>query len=176
MLILFSLTIVIILSIIVCQDFKFRAVTWILFPLLTLVIVLENTIVYNLPLFPSFYLINFCFVAVQLCLITLYFSVKRGKFIRLWESHLGLGDILLFLILCLFFSPVNFLLFYTGSLILTGVIVLAMRRSYSTIEVIPLAGIQSGLLALLIVLSLFVTQIKFKSDPDLIIPLRDGRT
>ena len=172
---IFSLAIVVVLTVIVYQDFKFRAVSWILFPLLASMLVLENIFIHALPLFVDFYLINFCFVAAQLCLITLYLSIRNKKFIKIWDQHLGAGDILFFIILCLFFSPVNFLLFYIGSLLFTVIVVLLLKRSYVGIAVIPLAGIQSGLLAVLIILSLFTKTLEFKNDPNLIIPLFDGR-
>jgi hypothetical protein len=175
MLAISSLAIVMILAIIVYQDFKFRAVSWILFPLLAAIILLENIFIHALPVFADFYLINFGFIAVQLVLITLYFSLRNKRWVKLWEQHLGAGDILFFLILCLFFSPVNFLLFYLGSLIVTVVVVLVLRRVRTDMNVIPLAGIQSGLLAVLIVASLFTNTLEFKNDPRLIIPLFDGR-
>lgn len=175
MLFAFSLAIVIILGIIVYQDFKFRAVTWVLFPLLATVIVLDNIFVHALPMVVDFYLINFCFISVQLCLIILYFSFKNKRIVKLWDQHLGAGDILFFMILCLFFSPINFLLFYIGSLLLTVVVVLVLRRSYSSINVIPLAGIQSAFLAVLIIVNLFTNRLEFKHDPNLIIPLFNGR-
>jgi len=164
---LFSLPILLILGFIVYEDFKFRAVTWYLFPLLAVIILIENIVVYTSVMSWQNFIINFVFIIVQLIAVTLYLSMKNKKWIWIWEEYLGLGDILFLLVLCLFFSPLNLIVFYLSSLILTVIAVLLLRKIYPSFAVIPLAGLQSGFLAALIIFNLLTSPMNFKVDPDI---------
>lgn len=164
---LFSLPILLVLGFIIYEDFKFRAVTWYLFPLLAVIILIENIVVYTSVMSLQIFVTNFFFIVIQLIAVTFYLSIKSKKWIWIWEQYLGLGDILFLLVLCLFFSPLNLIVFYLGSLILTVAAVLLLRKVYPSLAIIPLAGLQSGLLAALIILNLFMSSMNFKVDPDI---------
>jgi hypothetical protein len=167
MLLTFSLVMIGILGAIAYQDFKFRAIAWPLFPLLACVVVSGNMFV-NISGGPAAsFFINLCFVVMQLFVITLYLSVKERRFVKIWHDHLGAGDILFFFILCLFFSPINFIVFYLGSLLTTVVAVIVFRFFSTSLTRIPLAGIQSALLAILVVVKLFLPSINYSLDIDL---------
>lgn len=167
MLPVFSLSILILLGFIIYEDFKFRAVTWYLFPLLALIILIEDIVVYTSVMSLHIFAINFLFILVQLIAVTFYLSIKNKKWVWIWEHYLGLGDILFLLILCLFFSPLNLIVFYLGSLLLTVIAVLLLRKIYPSFAIIPLAGLQSGFLAVLIILNLLVSPMNYKVDPDI---------
>ena len=95
--------------------------------------------------------LNFFFILLQLIIIWFFFSLKSGEFINITKSHLGWGDILFFLPLCLLFSPIDFVLFYTLSLILILIVYLFLKQFFlSKINTIPLAGGQSILLILVL--------------------------
>ncbi len=167
MLPVFSLPILIVLGFITYEDFKFRAVTWYLFPLLALIILIEDIVVYTTAMSLHVFVINFLFIIVQLIAVTLYLSIKNKKWVWIWEQYLGLGDILFLLVLCLFFSPVNLVVFYISSLLLTVIAVLLLRKIYPSFVIIPLAGLQSGCLAALIIIDLLVSTMNYKVDPDI---------
>ncbi|MFD1001312.1 hypothetical protein ACFQ21_18425 [Ohtaekwangia kribbensis] len=163
----FSLPTLLILGFIIYEDFKFRAVTWYLFPLLAVIILIENVVVYTSAMPLQIFIINFLFIAIQLMAVTLYLSIKNKKWIWIWEQYLGLGDILFLLVLCLFFSPLNLIVFYIGSLVLTVVAVLLLRGAYPSFAIIPLAGLQSAFLAALIIFNLLISPTNYKVDPDI---------
>ena len=74
------------------------------------------------------------------------------------NKALGLGDVIFFLILGLFFSPANFILFYTGALILSLITFLLWafikKKPLSKTEFPLISGMGIGLV-LVIVLNIF---------------------
>ncbi len=134
----------IILGFLAYQDFKQREISWILIPLLIILhaiisirsISLENAVLY--------FLINSGFILLQLLFLTVYFSVKNRAFTNIINTYLGIGDIWFFVVLALAFSPVNFILFYLGSLFLTMIGFLVWKGlSKSSEKEIPLAGVMA---------------------------------
>ncbi len=117
------------------EDFRFRAIHWPWLLLLTAGILL------NYSFNPAATLINLLLVASQIALLTLYFSIKQGYLVYLPAQHLGWGDILFYVPLCLIFSPGNLLFFTVGSFALTllffGAYQLISKKGATTI---PLAG------------------------------------
>lgn len=143
---------VLILTVMGIQDFKFRAISWYLFPALALCLLLIN---------PSFSLyncfVNFGFVALVFVLLTGWFSLKSGSLVNLTQKHLGIGDILFLLCLAFFFSPLNFFFFYLLSLLIvcigTGFYLLAFKPETFTI---PLAGLQGQVLTAVLLISWYL--------------------
>ncbi len=137
------------LSIVAIQDYRYRGVSWFLFPLLAISALcglwLGDTLRFFLPLM----VVNFVFVFILLSGLTLYFSLKNGKLVNIADTYIGWGDILFFGILAMFFSPLNLLMFVVGSLIVVVLIVALNPRLRRNI---PLAGIQASLLIFLILL------------------------
>lgn len=134
------------------QDFKFRAISWYLFPALALGLLLMNP---AFSLYSCF--INFGFVALVFVLLTGWFSLRSGSLVNLTQRHLGIGDVLFLLCLAFFFSPLNFFLFYLLSLLSisigTGLYLLAFKPKDFTI---PLAGLQGLTLAAVLVICWFL--------------------
>lgn len=133
---------VFVLAAITVQDFRSRMLVWWLLPLLLIGLLIfsleQNTFTELVPHF----LINLAFVALQLLLLMLWFSLRNRRFVRLIDTHIGLGDVLLLVCLCVVFSPINFILFVTSGLILTvlGVVAVRVVRK-ETSPLIPLAGL-----------------------------------
>lgn len=158
------LVIVILLLLISYQDFKDREVYWFLFPVLAIITVFDlfNKLGwYSLLLNFS---INLIFVLIDLALISLYFSLKKKQIINIFDQFIGWGDVVFFVNLGLFFSPLNFLIFFFGSILLCliGVFIFSGKRLMSF--KIPLAGIQSILVLIALVLAKLVERINLQDD------------
>ncbi|WMJ72536.1 hypothetical protein RCC89_05085 [Cytophagaceae bacterium ABcell3] len=136
--------------ILVYQDFKYRAVYWILFPILAFLLVLAEAIDGKVYLLASNFGINLLYLIIVYSLVTIYFSFKRRKLINLAHNLIGAGDLLFFLIVAMCFSPVNFILFFNVSLVSVFLLVLILPRLSNSI---PLAGLQGVLLILIGILS-----------------------
>lgn len=147
------------------QDFRYRAVSWIIFPLLVMMAVIKNMVVSAevLSLFREAF-VNLIFVAVQLGLLYLYFCIKRNEWVSLTREYLGWGDILFFLASAFFFSFVNFLLFYLVSLILVIIIALLAGWTKPESKKVPLAGCQALFLAAVYGLDLFSQNFDLMGD------------
>lgn len=137
------------------QDFKFRAISWYLFPALALCLLLISP---SFSLYNTF--VNIGFVAFVFVLLTGWFSLKSGSLVNLTERHLGIGDVLFLLCLAFFFAPLNFFLFYLSSLLIvsigTGLYLLVFRPDGFTI---PLAGLQ-GLVLMTVLLCSWIWNIE----------------
>lgn len=161
--------IVLICLVFICyQDFRFRTVYWICFPVLGALLLFlkyqkagaEDSLWHSI--------IGLSFFALQLLLLWVYFSVKHKKPVDLTAAHLGLGDVLFLAILPFYLSPINYIAFYIGSLIL----VLAYVGGTKLLEnpakpinpQIPLAGLQAIILAAVVLLSIFLPQITLYND------------
>ena len=144
---------IILLGIIVFQDFKYKAISWIILPLLfvfTLISAFQkNAVIYVGEQF----ILNMAFILFQLAMVTVYFSVKNRKMINIWNTYLGLGDLLFFIILAGSFSFINFVLVYLSSLFII-IVAYALYRIIKKdgSEQIPLAG---GMAAVMIFCLLF---------------------
>lgn len=137
----FLILITISLLTILIQDIKHRAVTWWLFPVLFCLSYFYQFWTMN------FFLSNLVFIFIQLICLYLYFSSKQKKFIPIQSLPLGLGDILMFFVLALWFSPINFMLFFVGSLLLTILATIVLQRTKKTI---PLAGVHAFMLLFMV--------------------------
>lgn len=136
------------------QDFKQRAISWWVLPLILLFYFFCYQSYGSEEIIDFFY--NFSFLCINLLLVTIYFSLKSRKLISIIDSYLGLGDIL-FLILCtIMFSLVNFILFLLVSYLITLLVwgIYFLKNSKASKE-IPLAGVLSVLLIFLIVFEEF---------------------
>ena len=137
---------IIVLLLIFYQDWKFRAVSWILFPLIILVFLIEGIVLK--PILP--YLLNssigLLLVVIELSILFLVFktnnSLRSGK--DFFDRVIGWGDIIIILSLCFALSPLNLVLFLTITSILALVIFLPFSLKNPNKKVrIPLAGLIS---------------------------------
>jgi len=147
------------------HDIKYRAVTWIAFPVLLVAGILFNLVEHQqLSILFANVLLNTCFLGIQFLLLWLYFLVKKNR--SSLQSGIGGGDILFLFASCFFFSPLNFLLFYISSLIfsLATFLILSGRINKKRAEVtVPMAGLQSIFLQLFLTINV-VFKNSFTSD------------
>lgn len=134
------------LALIGFQDFKFRGISWYLFPLLAALLFLLNP-----DFLPMQGFTNVSFVLGVFLLLTLWFSLREGRLVNLLAGHMGLGDFLFLLCLSLYFSVSNFFLFYTLSLLLIALGTAAYKWIWKPAEfTIPLAGLQGAVLMIVL--------------------------
>jgi hypothetical protein len=141
-----KLLVLITLGVIIAQDMVSRAVYWIVFPLL---LTLLGLLHYQIDRFGLWQptLFNLGFLALQLLLLSLYFSVKQRRIVNIVDSLIGLGDVLFLFSLTVYFSVLSFLFFYILSLVfvlLFWPVCITMIRKRN--KGIPLAGMQALLL------------------------------
>jgi len=156
---------ILLLAVVVAQDFKDRAISWFLIPLLFIGFIANGLLqIHPLELL-TYFGINFMLVAVNLLCVTLFISMKEKRITNILKNYLGLGDVLFFLVLTVVFSPFNFIFFYLGSIFLTtlvyGVLQLISKEKQ---RLIPLAGVMSLLLLVTIVAEQLIPSFQFYQD------------
>lgn len=151
------------------QDFTQRAVYWLLFPLLFLVVGILSAAKISIEQTGINVLLNSAFIALQMLLATVYFSVKNRKLTNIFSSYLGLGDLLLLFSISAGFSFLNFIAFYISSLLVTILIFIAVvikkqNQSYQ----IPLAGAQALIYLLLLSITTFGKSFNLLNDSQIL--------
>lgn len=163
MLFIANLFILFSLAVIVFQDFKQRQISWFLIPLaftgfVCKAVFYKNSVAHD-------FLFNVAFILLQLICLTVYFSVKNKKLLNIMDTYLGLGDILFLVVVCTVFSPVNFILFYLFSMILTLLGVLVYNSfSRKQTNTIPLAGSMAAMLLVLVIITIIFPRLNFYND------------
>lgn len=160
-----QLLIMICLGMICYQDMRYRAVYWICFPVLAVLLftLKSHTLQPAAALQDS--LFGVCFFGLQLLLLWIYLSAKSRKPVHLTRDYLGLGDILFLLAAAFYFSPAGYVIFYIASLImvLLYVVFRNWRREENDLE-IPLAGLQALMLAGVLLASVFIPEFRLPLD------------
>jgi hypothetical protein len=146
MLYIFDFLALVILFIITYQDFAFRAVTWIYFPVLAAICIFIR-ISLGCDKYSIFFdaVCNMLFVYFQLLGVYIYFIFKDGLKFNTFSTKIGSGDIL-FLIACGFLFPFfQYIIFYISSLLFSLLIyfIISFARKPAGCKTIPLAGLQS---------------------------------
>ena len=145
------------------QDLRYRAVYWLIFPVLLALLVgvtLGESLGREILISSS---LNLAFLMLQLMLLTIYFSMKNKKWVNITKDYLGWGDILFLLTVAFFLSPMNYLFFYIGSLSLVLLFTLATIGNNNKHR-IPLAGLQSLLFAALLLIDWNLSSLNLQSD------------
>lgn len=133
--------IVLVLAVLAWQDFRTRSISWWLLPLLFIALGFSGQVHAGWPALGRYFAINLFFLILQLALIWSWFVLRHRRLLNIIDRQIGLGDILFLLCISLAFSTINFLFFYTASLVLVLLFTLAKRLFSSTREeLIPLAG------------------------------------
>lgn len=148
MLLLVKILIVGCLAMIFWEDMRSRLVHWFWFPLLvTGFIILRYSVEESLPEIAFSSAASLGFIALQLLLVSLYFSFKAKRWVDITTSLLGWGDVLLLMSIAFYFALPSFLLFYVLSLlvILIGWLIY-QRFAKRPATLIPLAGLQAVIL------------------------------
>jgi hypothetical protein len=156
---IFLLIFCIVLCLIVFYDFKYRAL-----PICLLIVAIILSILMsvtqngvNVTLRNSS--LNIIIIGFQLGLTTLYISVKSGNITSIFDSWLGFGDVVFFMVISFSFSPLNFILF----IIYSGLITLGFCSIFKE-KIIPLAGFQAGILCMILLVSKFFNGIQPYDD------------
>ena len=153
------------LGIVVFQDFKSREISWFLIPLLLIGFAVYGLQQIRMEEFATYFGINLMLVMLNLLCVTLFISLKEKKPTNILKHHLGLGDVLFFLVLTLVFSPFNFIFFYLGSILLTaliygGLIVFNKKKKV----LVPLAGAMSLMLIVTMLIDQLTPSFHFYQD------------
>ena len=109
-------------------------------------------------------IINVVFLALQLALLTVYFSIKEGRAINITKNLIGWGDLLFLVAIAFYFSVLNYILFYVLSLVLTLIVwkIWTVRRASS--KEVPLAGLQAMIFLIFAVCDWLSPQLKLTDD------------
>ena len=102
---------ILLLGVVVYQDFKNKEISWFLIPLLFIGFVINALLSVEFNELFIHFGINFLIVSINLLGVTILISLKEKKITNILKTYLGLGDVLFFLVLTVAFSPINFVLF-----------------------------------------------------------------
>ena len=153
------------LSVVIYQDFKYRAVSWIVFPVLFVVSLMLALGEINGFQLMQGAMVNLSLVALIFIGLTIYFSVKEKALTNIINKYIGIADLLLLMVIALLFSPVNFIMYYVISLVIitAGSAVYLISKKNVNAE-IPLAGAFSIVLIACIVYAGITGDINFYND------------
>jgi hypothetical protein len=153
------------LGLIAFQDFKQRQISWYLIPLSFFLVVYKAVNLIDTTVFIKHSIFNIVFVLIQLILLTTYISIKNKALTNIVNTYLGIGDILFFIVVCIAFSPVNFIVFFIVSMILTliGFMLYSTFLKKAGTE-IPLAGTMATALIILLITKKIMIPINFYND------------
>ncbi|MFT5819683.1 MAG: hypothetical protein ACI8ZM_000908 [Crocinitomix sp.] len=118
------------------QDWKYRAISWVVFPLLLTV---AGFIFWQADLSKLTLVFNLVFLIIVIGTLFLYVSFKRGKLSNIFKADLGLGDVLFLIAITPLFMDRNFILFFITGMIVSGLVHLAIAGGKKNVK-IPLAG------------------------------------
>jgi hypothetical protein len=164
--ILLQIMVIFCLGFIFYQDLLYRAVYWLCFLVLA---ILMFSLKYKLcglgkALVHTGY--GLSFLTFQLFILWIYFSIKRKKVISVTGDYLGWGDILFLVAIAFYLSPGNYIVFYVVSLIVVLIYTLTatLLSNKERNPHIPLAGLQAALLCLLMAVDEFSSKFMLYDD------------
>lgn len=134
--IVFHIALALLLIIAFLQDWKYRAISWVIFPLLLAVAV---GIFWNAELSKLTLVFNAAFLTVVIGTLFLYVSFKRGGLTNIFKSDLGLGDVLFLFAIIPLFMDRNYILFFITGMLISGLVHLVFTGGKKNAK-IPLAG------------------------------------
>ncbi len=137
------------------QDFRERAVSWVLFPLVGFLLgflYLDST---SYEQYALFALVNILLVSGMLLILYLY--TKHLAKMKFLNTSFGLGDLLFFYAFALGFPTMTFIVLFSGS-ILFSLMVFLFSKTRTQMETVPLAGLM-GLFLMGVVLASFFPQV-----------------
>lgn len=163
MLVIFAISTVF-LTIMCIQDFRFRAISWFLFPLLFLLLAYRGVHYLGMYSFLKTAGVNVLILFIQFGIVYGYFSIKTRSY-KFVNKIIGLGDILFFIIMATSFSVINFILFEIVSLAIILVsYILLKKTNLIKKKLIPLAGQLAALMILVLFLHDVLKIYNFYSD------------
>lgn len=128
------------------EDFSYRAIRIIFFPLLCGALIVKKLVTGSWTIFFTELTFNLIYLSVLFFLSFMYLRLKYKAQLAHALSYIGMGDILFLLSLACWFEPISFFVFVVGSLIFSLIfhfIFLYCSKSYQQKLTVPLAGFQS---------------------------------
>ena len=127
------------------EDTRHRAVSIWTFPLLFILLLTSRAYASSWATVLWSVQVNFMIVVFQLSAIWLYLIIRHRAMVNPMRGFIGWGDILFWVALLPAFSPVAYMLFYVGSLLVALLIhgIFRSSRLYGDASKIPLAGLQA---------------------------------
>lgn len=152
------------LGIVAWQDLKWRYVSaWVLLLLIALAAA-SAVLAQGISVWQSS-LLNGVILAVQLLVIKLWFSIRSGKMEQLTDKLIGLGDLVFFVVPCIYWGTIGFVLYMLVALLFSLIGALLWQHfSASANAFIPLAGIMSLVLSVYIIFQLAQPQFDRYND------------
>jgi hypothetical protein len=154
----YPLTAILLYILIAWQDFRYRAVNWILFLLLAIANISYSLYGLHMPLWALLQQtgLNVLLIGSQLLLLKLYFSLKNRKVVTIADRYIGWGDIVLYGTLCFLFPPLILMCFHLLSLLCCLLLYATLHFSHHEPDTrqVPLAGIQCCLLLIMAAIQL----------------------
>lgn len=99
--------------------------------------------------------LNLIFLFVLFIFLFVYFSIKEKKLINLFNQHIGIGDLLFFLVISIYFTFPYYILFFTISLVFSLLFLPIIFYFQGRSRDIPLAGLQAMVLIFWMLLDRF---------------------
>ncbi|MDL5514712.1 hypothetical protein QSE00_23075 [Arenibacter sp. M-2] len=135
--ILLKLIVIAVCAIIAYQDFKERAVLWLLFPVLAIGLLGLFSLNTTWEQLLAFATINFLIVSGILLLLYLYTKlIMKRKFL---DVSFGLGDLFFFYALAVGFPAITFVILFVGALF-SSLFITLFQKNKKVGNSVPLAG------------------------------------
>jgi len=142
------------MGIIAWCDFRYRSIPVLLLFLFAILITFFSLLINACYRTLQDFLYNIIFLALQLLMLTAYFSIKARKAINIFNSVFGWGDVTMLGILTMGFTLVNYIVFLFSVYFLSltySLLKFLLLRDRSYMKKIPLAGfLATGYFVLLI--------------------------
>jgi hypothetical protein len=161
-----EILILLILLLVFIQDMMSRAVYWVLFPVLIMLFIVLRILQHQYTgVLWQPVLFNIGFLAIQMLMVSAWFSIKNKRWINVTVQMIGWGDLMLLISITFYLSFLNFLFFYMASLIIILFIWLILPAFFKIKNKhIPLAGLQALALILYLASDWWCIHISVTSD------------
>lgn len=147
---------VILTGIMSVQDFRSRSISAWLLPLICISLTVTQILQNEWQVIAHNTIVNVVVLLFMYATLTVWFTIRLRRWVRLDDVYIGRGDLLLLLLLTPVFAPFNFMLFFiAGSIAALLVYGLLHLFKPNSERLIPLAGILGVFLILLCVFELF---------------------
>lgn len=162
---LFSISISIFMGVMVYQDFKDRSISLIMVILTAILVSWSGYYYLEINQILKFAAINVAIISIHLFVVSIYYFLKNRKLTMIVNNQIGLGDILVLIVVCFAFSPLNFTTFLMLSLALTLLFHQLGRQIWKgSAETIPLAGYLSLFYIITLLYSQFLINYNLHDD------------
>jgi len=148
---LINIVCIILLILVTIQDFLYRGVSWIFYPILFILFAATSVYKNGWEIAAFYFTSNLLFLSMMLTSVFIFFYLRIKNVKEVVTTRFAAGDVLFYILLCATFSSFNFLAFYTSAILLSiiGYTIYKVINKNAKKE-IPEAGIVALLLALFI--------------------------